>query len=97
VRYDNDLDWQDEALCRGLSVEIFFPREDDEDTQALAKAICDHCPVRVKCAIYALHNPELEGIWGGLTEKDRRKKKRNRNQQARRDRVREQNTGMLVP
>ncbi|MGH8936508.1 MAG: WhiB family transcriptional regulator [Acidimicrobiia bacterium] len=70
--------WQRRALCRGNHSHLFFPpstferKEDRERREARAKAICSVCPVQAECLDYALHIREPYGIWGGLTEMERR-------------------------
>ena len=71
-------DWQLDAACRGLNSEWFFhrPHERGAERQARetrAKAVCASCPVRERCQEHALTIEEHYGIWGGLTENDRRK------------------------
>lgn len=74
--------WRAQAACRGLDSEIFFPDPDDEDAEAVAKVICDVCPVREPCLEYALGFREREGIWGGTSERDRRRIVRQRRKSA---------------
>lgn len=63
-------EWVKEALCAEVDPVIFFP-EAGENTSA-AKKVCMACDVRVKCLNYSLKNDERFGIWGGLSELDRR-------------------------
>lgn len=71
-------DWQAQALCRGNHAHLFFPpstfeRKDDRlRREARAKAICHVCPVQTPCFEHAVTAGEPFGIWGGLTEADRR-------------------------
>ena len=66
-----DVTWMAEGKCRELPPETFFPR--DGVGVEIAKRICADCPVRESCLEYALsHNIEL-GIWGGASERARRK------------------------
>jgi WhiB family redox-sensing transcriptional regulator len=70
--------WQLKAACRGPESRAFFPptwpeRRDERDAREnRAKAICNSCAVRVACLEYALQIREPHGIWGGLTENERR-------------------------
>lgn len=64
--------WRADAACRGLQADIFFPDEDGE-TSALAVEICAACPVSDRCLSYALSNREKAGVWGGATERERRR------------------------
>lgn len=63
--------WMDDALCAQIDVEAFFPEKGGSTKSA--KAICALCDVRAECLTYALANDERYGIWGGLTERERRK------------------------
>lgn len=69
-----DLLWMDNALCRQTDPEAFFPEKGG--TTALAKAVCRHCEVRADCLQYALDNDERFGVWGGLSERERRRLKK---------------------
>ncbi len=70
--------WQQGAACRGPNQAIFFPpprlerRSEKRLREARAKEICLSCPVRQPCLEYALTIREQHGIWGGLTENERR-------------------------
>ena len=64
-------EWVKEALCAEVDPVIFFP-EVGENPSA-AKKVCMACNVRLQCLNYSLKNDERFGIWGGLTEFDRRK------------------------
>ena len=63
--------WRNRAACRGIDPDIFFPIT-DEDAEP-AKAICNACPVREACLEFALAAREREGVWGGATERERRR------------------------
>ena len=69
-RVPEDLDWQDEALCKESDPEAFFPEKGGSTKQA--KTVCKRCPVTEKCLQYALDNDERHGIWGGKSERERR-------------------------
>lgn len=71
---DNALAWQTDALCAQTDPEAFFPEKGGSTRDA--KRICGSCDVRGDCLDYALHNDERFGIWGGLSERERRKLKR---------------------
>ena len=66
-----ELKWWDLGACRGLDASVFYP-DDDEGAEA-AKAICADCSVKATCLDYALSVREKAGIWGGATERDRRR------------------------
>lgn len=63
--------WRDKGACRGIDPEVFYP-ESDEDAEE-AKLICDVCAVRQACLEHALVAREKEGVWGGATERERRR------------------------
>lgn len=72
--------WRARAACRGLDAAVFYPVDEDEVEEA--RAICALCPVQETCLEYALANGEKLGIWGGLTEKERRRILRERRKSA---------------
>lgn len=66
-------DWRCDAACSGMAAQaddLWFAS--DADGQAAAVAICEACPVRASCLADALGRREKEGIWGGLTARERR-------------------------
>ena len=71
---DTVLGWQDRALCAQTDPEAFFPEKGGSTREA--KRVCTGCEVRAECLEYALANDERFGIWGGLSERERRKLKR---------------------
>jgi WhiB family redox-sensing transcriptional regulator len=64
-------EWTRKALCAEVDPEIFFP--DKGERTAHVKQICKACIVKVECLEYSIQNNERFGVWGGLTEHDRRK------------------------
>ena len=71
----NHDDWRERAACRDEDPELFFPLSDKGPgaRQAdQAKAVCARCPVRARCLEYALDNGLGHGVFGGLTETERR-------------------------
>jgi len=74
--------WRKRAACRGIDVEIFYPDSDDDADAEPAKAVCEMCPVRQACLEHALANREREGVWGGATERERRRILRQRRKSA---------------
>ncbi len=66
--------WQDRALCAQTDPEAFFPEKGGSTREA--KKICLGCEVRTECLEYALAHDERFGIWGGLSERERRRLKR---------------------
>jgi len=75
-----NLSWRKNASCRGLDPAIFYPAS--EEDAAEAKAICAGCVVRQACLEFALVNRERDGVWGGATEKERRRIHRHRRKTA---------------
>ncbi|HET9254222.1 MAG TPA: WhiB family transcriptional regulator [Pseudonocardiaceae bacterium] len=67
-------EWQERALCAQTDPEAFFPEKGGSTREA--KQICAGCEVRAECLEYALAFDERFGIWGGLSERERRKLKR---------------------
>lgn len=72
--------WRAQARCRGADPDIFHPS--DEDDGAQAKVICAECPVREACLEYALTSREKDGVWGGMTARERRRILRQRRKSA---------------
>jgi WhiB family redox-sensing transcriptional regulator len=72
--------WRNRAACRGIDPDIFFPVTDDDAEPA--KAVCNVCPVREACLEFALAAREREGVWGGATERERRRIVRQRRKTA---------------
>ena len=75
-----NLPWRQHAACRGLDPEIFYPASDEE--ALAAKAVCAQCAVASTCLEYALGSRERDGVWGGATEKERRRIIRQRRRSA---------------
>ncbi|MDO5728164.1 MAG: WhiB family transcriptional regulator [Actinomycetaceae bacterium] len=71
---DGPLAWQERALCAQTDPEAFFPEKGGSTREA--KAVCASCEVRGECLEYALENDERFGIWGGMSERERRRYKR---------------------
>jgi WhiB family redox-sensing transcriptional regulator len=71
---DGPLGWQERALCAQTDPEAFFPEKGGSTREA--KKVCGSCEVRSECLDYALAHDERFGIWGGLSERERRKLKR---------------------
>lgn len=69
-----EQDWQEQALCAQTDPEAFFPEKGGSTREA--KRICQACGVRDECLEYALANDERFGIWGGLSERERRRLKK---------------------
>ena len=71
---DAELSWQERALCAQTDPESFFPEKGGSTREA--KKVCLACEVRSECLEYALANDERFGIWGGLSERERRRLKK---------------------
>src|SRR5699024_423264 len=68
---DEQESWQERALCPQTDPEAFFPEKGGSTREA--KKICTGCEVKAECLEYALANDERFGIWGGLSERERRR------------------------
>jgi len=69
--------WAKYAWCRNFDPELFFPISTEDTTLGIlqreeAKAVCDQCPVSRECLAYALKTQQSDGVWGGLSEEERK-------------------------
>jgi WhiB family redox-sensing transcriptional regulator len=71
---DDASAWQASALCAQTDPEAFFPEKGGSTREA--KSVCKACEVKKDCLEYALAHDERYGIWGGLSERERRRLKR---------------------
>ena len=71
---DGGLTGQERSLCAQTDPEAFFPEKGGSTREA--QKVCVGCDVRSECLEYALANDERFGIWGGLSERERRKLKK---------------------
>lgn len=71
-----DESWRDMANCLGVDPDLFFPERGASTREA--KEVCRGCVVRQACLEYALVNSEKFGIWGGMSERERRRIRRER-------------------
>ena len=71
-----DADWMSAGKCRELSPSIFFPS--DGVGVEVARRICADCPVKAPCLEYAMSNHIDHGVWGGTSERERRRIARRR-------------------
>jgi len=69
-----DQNWRAHATCAQMDPDLFFAAGAIE--HKVAKRICRSCPVRRECLAYAMEAPVDHGIWGGLTERERRRFRR---------------------
>ena len=70
----DDMWWAEAGRCAGVDPDVFFPRRGDDPGPA--KAFCRACPVRSECLSWALESNQKHGIWGGMTESQRRRLRR---------------------
>ena len=70
----DEQSWQERSLCAQTDPEAFLPEKGGSTREA--KKICVGCEVRAECLEYALEHDERFGIWGGLSERERRKLRR---------------------
>lgn len=71
--------WRDDASCRNSNATLFFPVGTTGmavDQIAAAKAVCQTCPVREACLLFAFETNQEAGIWGGKDEDERRRLRR---------------------
>lgn len=66
-------DWSD-AACRGLDAELFYPGRGQSTREA--KSVCKNCVCKAECLEFALVNMEKFGVWGGRSERERRRLRR---------------------
>jgi hypothetical protein len=66
-------EWHARAACHGLT-DLFFPTRGEATD--LPRSICESCPVQPECLEFSLANKERVGIWGGVTERQRRRMRR---------------------
>lgn len=83
---EQTVNWRNSASCKDTSPDLFFPVGQTGpaiEHIANAKAVCESCAVSIECLEYALMTNQDAGIWGGLTEDERRKIRRERRRQNR--------------
>ncbi len=69
-RPDLDRSWQIRANCLGLDPELFYPERGSPTREA--KGVCQGCVVKQECLDFAIANGERFGVWGGMSERERR-------------------------
>jgi WhiB family redox-sensing transcriptional regulator len=72
--------WRDDALCRETDPDAFYPDPGQSAQQALD--VCRRCPVTAECLAFALAHDERFGVWGGTTEADRQRLRRQQQEAA---------------
>lgn len=75
MSYPRDEDWRDQASCLGLDVDDFYPEGQGHHVPDAVKRTCQACPVRRACLDFALTHRDKWGIYGGVSERDRRGRK----------------------
>jgi len=70
---DDYQDWKDEAACTGMDYDTFFPAVGYNQHDLHARTICERCPVKQPCLMFAVNNRIHYGIWGGLTPIQRKR------------------------
>lgn len=75
-------DWRADGVCRQVGGEVFYPEKGDSVSTRAAKSVCMGCPVLVDCREYALEAREPFGIWGGMSARDRRRLRAERDRAA---------------
>lgn len=76
TRANPNPEWMDDAACADVDPDLFFPKRGDSVTMRRAKAVCDSCPVKVECLDYAMAEAIKFGVWGGMSERQRRRMRR---------------------
>src|SRR6476620_3519294 len=79
VRRLGPMDWRHKAVCRDEDPELFFPVGNSGPALAQiadAKLVCNRCPVTTECLTWALDSGQDAGVWGGMSEDERRALKR---------------------
>jgi WhiB family transcriptional regulator, redox-sensing transcriptional regulator len=70
-----EIGWARRGACRSIDPDLFFPLAPTQTQETRAKAVCAGCPVVDECLDYAIGAGEAEGIWGGLTPAERRRRR----------------------
>ncbi|KAB7756469.1 transcription factor WhiB [Mycolicibacterium phlei DSM 43072] len=79
IRRCRSMDWRHKAVCRDEDPELFFPVGTSGPALAQiadAKLVCNRCPVTTECLTWALESGQDAGVWGGMSEDERRALKR---------------------
>jgi WhiB family redox-sensing transcriptional regulator len=74
-----DMSWRDQAACRTVEPDLFFPIGTSGPARgqlAEAKSVCHGCPVASECLAWALETGQNSGVWGGMSEDERRQLRR---------------------
>ncbi len=73
ARAETFIDWSSQGACKGLNPKMMYPDFEDKEGTEAAKQVCSGCIVAAFCLDYALQNREQGGVWGGMSEPERRK------------------------
>ena len=76
---DLDRSWMGRGNCAGMNPDLFFPARGE--ASAPAKAVCAPCEVKERCLNYAIEGGERFGVWGGMSERERRRVRRGRQEE----------------
>lgn len=76
------MSWRKHARCLGMDPGVFHPPGELDEAAAPAVAVCSVCPVREPCLEFAITHGEHHGVWGGQTERERRRLVRQRRRTA---------------
>ena len=68
---NDDPRWRIDASCSGVDPDLFFPERGGSTKEA--KEVCMACPVRKACLSFAIEYSEKQGVWGGMSERERRR------------------------
>jgi WhiB family redox-sensing transcriptional regulator len=72
--------WMNHAACRDSDIDVFFPSSQEGVDRAAA--VCRDCSVRRECLTFALKNPDLSGVWGGTSNRQRVRLRRRQSRSA---------------
>ena len=75
VSGDEELSWKARGACRQVDPNVFFPEAGDPNLD-VAREICRSCPVRLECLDFAVSEGISHGVWGGASERERRRIRR---------------------
>lgn len=73
----------DRAACQGLNPNLFHPACNQPLVARQARQVCNGCPVRTDCAEYAINDPNLQGVWGGMSVRERQRIRQHRRSETR--------------
>lgn len=71
-----DISWMEHAVCTQVDPDLWHPGPGENDKVRKAKRICDNCPVVFDCFEYAMEHPDMGGILGATTSRERQQMRR---------------------